>query len=124
MSFATQRDDRRFERFEVDGEVELKVILTRSTDVMEVKARLKNAGTGGLFVETKDDVPVGALADLNLRLEGGPLANTLGLIRYVKKGEGAGIEFFYATDEERDALERYLDAWGKRRRASRQRPAS
>ena len=117
MSFTTQRDDRRFERFEVDGEVELKVIFTRSDDVKEVKARLKNAGTGGLFVETKEEVPIGALADLNLRLEGGPLANTLGLIRYVRKGEGAGIEFFYATDEERDALQGYLDAWGKRRSA-------
>ncbi|HVY61283.1 MAG TPA: hypothetical protein VHF22_06495, partial [Planctomycetota bacterium] len=64
-------------------------------------------------------VPVGALADLNLRLEGGPLANTLGLIRYVRKGEGAGLEFFYATDEERDALEGYLTAWRKKRLTSR-----
>lgn len=121
MSFGN-RDDRRFERYEVDGEVDLRVLLTRSDDVREVKARLKNAGPGGLFVETKDEVPVGALADLNLRLEGGSLANTLGLIRYVRPGEGCGIEFFYATDEERLALESYLKNWrkarGRRRKAS------
>jgi hypothetical protein len=110
-----RRDDRRFERYSVDGDVELKVLFTRSNDVKAVKARLKNAGTGGLFVETKEEIPLGALADLNLKLEGGPLANTLGLIRYVRPGEGAGIEFFYATDEERDALETYLVLWGRAR---------
>lgn len=113
-------DDRRFQRFDVEGEVELRVILTRSPDVMEVKARLKNAGPGGLFVETKEELPKGALADLNLRLEGRPLANTLGLVRWMRPGEGAGIEFFYATDEERDALQAYLQEWlVARRRAAR-----
>jgi hypothetical protein len=111
-----KRDDRRFERFDVDGEVELRVMFTKSPDVLEVKARLKNAGTGGLYVELKDEIPAGALADLNLRLDGKPLANTLGLIRWLKPGEGAGIEFFYATEEERDALEGYLLDWLKSRK--------
>jgi len=111
------REDRTFDRFEVDGEVVLKVLYTRSSDVKEVRARLKNAGTGGLFIETKEEIPEGALADLDLRLEGAPLANTLGLIRWHKPGEGVGIEFFYATDEERDALQEYLACWGKRRKS-------
>lgn len=113
-------DDRRFERYDVDGEVELKVLFTKSHDVKAVKARLKNAGTGGLFVETKEEIPPGALTDLNLRLDGKPLANTLGIVRWYRAGEGAGIEFFYATEEERDALESYLLDWLKgRKKATR-----
>ena len=64
----------------------------------------------------------GALADLNLQLDGKGLANTLGLIRWLRPGEGAGIEFFYATEEERDALRDYLLDWvkeQKKRRGSR-----
>ncbi len=110
---------RRFERYDVDGEVEVKIIFTKSADVKEVKARLRNAGTGGLYVETQEELPAGALADLNLRLDGRPLANTLGLVRWMRPGEGAGIEFFYATDEERDALDAYLRDWLAARRAAR-----
>jgi hypothetical protein len=108
-------DDRKLERYEVDGEVLLKVIFTKSADMKEVRARLVNAGTSGLYVETKEDLPPNALVDLNLKLDGRPLANTLGLVKWVKPGEGAGIEFFYATEEERDALERYLLEWIKTR---------
>ena len=109
------REDRRFDRYDADGEVDLRVILTSSDDVRELKARLRNASTGGLYVETRDEVPVGALADLKLRLEGSSQASTLGLIRHVRPGEGCGIEFFYATEEERDALDSHLTSWRKAR---------
>lgn len=109
-------DDRREHRYEVEGEVVLKVLFTRSDDVLEVRGRLRNVGSGGLYVETDQEVPPGALADLDLRLEGRPLANTLGLIRWIKPGKGAGVEFFYATEEERVALESYLSDWLKTRR--------
>ena len=112
-------NERRFDRWEVDGEVDLRVIFTRSDDVKEVKARLINAGPGGLYVETKDELPAGALADLDIHLEGANLANTMGLIRWRKPGEGAGIEFFYATEEERDALTAYIDGWLSGRRKVR-----
>jgi hypothetical protein len=114
-------EDRKYERFDVEGEVDLRVIFTKSADVMEVRARLKNVGTGGLYIETKEALPPGALADLNLKLEG-KVANTLGLIRWLNPGEGAGIEFFYATEEERDALREHLIDWvrtEKKRRGSR-----
>ena len=108
-------DDRRNERFEVDGDVTLKVLMTRTDDVREVRARLVNAGAGGLFVRTDSDVPVGALAELDIQLDGRPLANTLGLVSWHQPGEGAGIEFFYTTDEERDAIVRYLEQWQRAR---------
>jgi hypothetical protein len=110
-------DDRRATRFEVDGEVRLKVFFTRTDDVREISARLKNVSPGGIFVETTEEIPPGVLADLDLRLEGAPLANTLGLVRWWKPGEGVGIEFFYATEEERDALDALLADWVRRRRA-------
>ncbi len=104
-------DDRANERFEVDGEVTLRVLMTRSDDVKQIRARVRDVGLGGIYVETDADIPPGALADLDLRLDGRPLANTMGLVRWLKPGKGAGIEFFYATDEERDALRAYLEGW-------------
>ncbi len=108
-------DDRRQARFEVEGEVRLKVFFTRTDDVKEISARLRNVSPGGIFVETPEEIPPGLLADLDLRLDGAPLANTLGLVRWWKPGEGVGIEFFYGTEEEKEALDRYLAEWVERR---------
>lgn len=110
------KDDRRETRYDVEGEVHLKVLFKNSDDIKEVRARLRNFGPGGIYVETDEDIPPGALTDLNLKLEGRPLANTLGLVRWLRPGKGFGIEFFYSTDEEREALEAYLGEWLKTRR--------
>ena len=69
---ATGRDDRRHERFEADGEVILRVLLTRCDDVASIRARVRDVGLGGLYVETEADIPPGALADLELRLDAVP----------------------------------------------------
>lgn len=106
-----EQEARRSRRFEVEGDVHVKVLFTKSNDLKSVKAKLKNAGLGGLFIETKDLFEEGALADLSMELADGSLANTLGLIRWIKPGKGIGIEFFYGSEEERDALERYIAAW-------------
>jgi hypothetical protein len=111
------REDRRKVRHEVQGEVQVRVLFTKTANLKEVRARLRNFGTGGIYVETSEEIPPGALADLDLKLEGRPLANTLGLVRWYRPGEGVGIEFLYGTDEERDALEAYLDEWLKTRPA-------
>jgi len=107
-------DDRNTNRFEVRGDVTLKVLMTKTEDIQEVQARLINAGPGGLYIETADTLPEGALATLDIRLEGGSLANTLGLIKWVTPGKGGGIEFFYSTEEERDALLASLESWKER----------
>jgi hypothetical protein len=116
MANVNPKDDRRETRYEVEGEVELKLLQMRSDEIKAVKARLRNFGPGGIYVETEEDVPPGALAELNLCLEGRPLANTMGLVRWLQPGKGLGIEFFYSTAEERDALEAYLADWLKTRR--------
>lgn len=115
-------NERRSARYEVDGEVCLRVLFTRSNDIQEVKARVRNVGPGGLFVETTEPIDPGALTDLDLRLTGHPLANTMGIVKWIKPGEGAGIEFFYGTDEEKEALERYLLDWLARKKGKRGRP--
>ncbi|MHC4393290.1 MAG: PilZ domain-containing protein [Planctomycetota bacterium] len=110
-------DERREERLEVNGEVDLKIYLTRAdaAEVREVKGRLVNVSDGGLYIETDEtDLPLGALTDLRISLEG-QLADTVGLIRWLEPGKGAGIEFFYSTDEERDALRDYLRRWTAQR---------
>lgn len=116
-------DLRRSERVDVGGDVTLRVYLTRTDDVREVEAKLVNAGVGGLYVRAEDcDLPLGALTDLEIRLDGTLLAATLGLVRWVDPdGHGAGLEFFYSTDEERDALRLYLLEW--QRAACQQRQA-
>jgi hypothetical protein len=115
------RDDRRHERFEAVGQVELRIVYTQAADVRAVKARLHDLGMGGLMAETSEEVPPGVLADLDIRLEGKELQNTLGLVRWSAPGRGVGIEFFYATDEEKAALERYIADWlaARERRARR-----
>ena len=110
-------DERREERVPVSGEVDLKIYLTRAdaAEVREVKGRLVNVSDGGLYIETDEaDLPLGALTDLKITLEG-ELADTVGLIRWLEPGKGAGIEFFYSTDEERDALRDYLRRWTTQR---------
>src|SRR5438105_1040365 len=89
------REDRRQIRYEVEGEVFLKVLFTKTADMKEVRARLRNVCAGGIYIETEETIPMGALADLELKLEGKPLANTLGLVRWFRPGEGVGIEFLY-----------------------------
>lgn len=111
------RDDRRHVRHDASGVVDLRIILTHAPDVRQVRARLRNAGRGGLYVETAEEIPPGVLADLDIRLEGEALANTLGLVRWCKPGDGVGIEFFYATDDEKVALEARIDDWLARRSA-------
>jgi len=103
-------DGRRSERLVVEGDVTLRVYLTRTDNVREVEAKLVNAGVGGLYVRAEDcDLPLGSLADLEIRLDGALLAASLCLVRWVEpEGRGIGLEFFYSTDEERDALRLYL----------------
>lgn len=118
MALGRRFDGRESERFEVDGDVTLRVYLTRTDDVCEVHATLVNAGMGGLLIRTdaaSGELPVGALADLEIQLDGAPLQHVLGLVRWVDDGrKDAGIEFFYSTDEERDALEYSLRDWHRR----------
>ncbi|RME76155.1 MAG: PilZ domain-containing protein [Planctomycetota bacterium] len=114
-------DDRQHERYAADGEVVLRVLLTRSDDIASIRARVRDVGLGGIYIETDADIPPGALADLELRLDGRCLANTLGLVRWLQPGKGAGIEFFYTTEQERDALRAYLEGWLEARGIRRQR---
>ena len=121
----TKADQRHAERIDVDGDIRLRVYLTRRDDVQEVRAHLVNVSAGGLCIDRTDaDLPLGALADLELWLEGAPLANTLALIRWIKPGRAAGLEFFYATDEERTAFLYYLELWRRKRSEPRRLPSS
>ena len=54
MIMKKEQEARRSRRFEVEGDVHVKVLFTKSNDLKSVKAKLKNAGLGGLFIETKD----------------------------------------------------------------------
>lgn len=122
MALVKQYDTRGGERFDVQGEVTLRVYLTRTNDVREVRARLVNLGVGGLYVEALDNtLPIGALADLEIQLDGCLATTTLGLVRWYENGKGAGIEFFYSTDADRDALHHYLLEWQCGKRGPRER---
>lgn len=111
-------DDRRGDRYGVKGDVVLKILYTSrgEQELKKIRAKVKDAGVGGLCVEPEKEVDLdeGVLADLDFRLEGAPARNSLGLIRWAKREKGIGIEFFYGSAEERDALRSYIEAWVKK----------
>lgn len=109
------RDDRRVNRIDIDAPVLLKVFMTQTDDVQTVRGRLRDIGLGGLYVETETELPEGALADLDLELAGKKMESAVGLVRWYKPGVGAGIEFFYTTDEERDEVETVVAEWIQRK---------
>ena len=107
-------DDRQAMRLDADGEVRLRQIFTRGAAPKEVRGLIRNVSATGLCITPESPVEVGTLADLELQLDGQPLAHTLGLIRWADPATGVGIEFFYGTEEERDALQHYILAWAAR----------
>ncbi|RME03306.1 MAG: hypothetical protein D6805_06995 [Planctomycetota bacterium] len=109
---------RESQRYDFDGEVRVKILFTPSDNLKEVEARIGNVSSGGLFIRTDEEFEEGALADLDFKLPDKLPANTLGLIKWVKPG-GIGIEFFYATEEEKNAIvESLRKCYGKEKSAS------
>lgn len=104
------QEQRDAKRIEIEGEVELKILFTRSDELKEVRGQLANISDGGVFVETKDPIEEGALADLKFKLEGQGrhASNPLGLVRWVENGKGVGIEFFYGSEQEKEEIKAAL----------------
>ncbi|MBI4575444.1 MAG: PilZ domain-containing protein [Planctomycetes bacterium] len=97
------------ERVEISGEVDIKILFTRSEQLREIKAQMKNISAGGLFAQTGEPVEEGALADLRFSVgEPAAGANPLGLVKWVEEGKGLGIEFFYGSEEEKEEIKSAL----------------
>ncbi|RME81548.1 MAG: hypothetical protein D6785_08870 [Planctomycetota bacterium] len=108
-------------RYEFEGEVKIKILFTPSENLKEVEAKIGNVSAGGLFIKTDEPFEEGALADLAFKLPDKLPANTLGLIKWAKPNEGIGIEFFYATEEEKQAIiESLRRAYGQEKQKSAQ----
>lgn len=97
-------DKRESQRYEFQGDVKIKILFTPSESLKEVEGKIVNVSAGGLFIKTNEEFEEGALADLGFKLPDNLPANTLGLIKWTKPKEGIGIEFFYATEEEKQAI--------------------
>ena len=97
-------------RYEVAGECDVKVLYTGSnpkdTRIRTLKAQIKNASVGGLYLEMKEPLREGDLTDCKFHV--GPMVNSssLGLVKWNNAGKGIGIEFFHGSEEERDRLQR------------------
>lgn len=95
---------REAERFEFEGNVRVKILFTPSEELKEVEAKIGNVSAGGLYIKTDEPLEEGALADLGFKLPDNLPANTLGLVKWSRPGKGVGIEFFYATEEEKKSI--------------------
>ena len=97
-------------RYEIEGECDVKILYTgsdpKNTQVRILKAQIKNASVGGLYLEMKEPLREGDLTDCKFHV--GPVENSssLGLVKWNDAGKGMGIEFFYGSEEERDRLQR------------------
>ncbi|MCZ6688196.1 MAG: PilZ domain-containing protein [Planctomycetota bacterium] len=97
-------------RYEVEGECDVKILYTgsdpKNMQVRILKAQIKNASVGGLYLEMKEPLREGDLTDCKFQV--GPVENSssLGLVKWNDAGKGMGIEFFYGSEEERDRLQR------------------
>lgn len=110
MDEADRPDQRASARYRLGGDVRLRLYPMRAEgDVCEVEAELLDAGRGGLRARAAGpELPLGALADLEIGDASEPEASTLSLVRWTEPGGMVGLEFFYATEEDRVALEHYL----------------
>jgi hypothetical protein len=60
----------------------------------------------GMFINTKEEYPEGAVLKLRFRLvRSGVVIETRGEVRYCLKGVGVGVEFFGITPEAARAIE-------------------
>ena len=104
------QEQRDAKRIEIEGEVELKILFTRSDELKEVHGQLSNISDGGVYIQTKDPIEEGALADLKFKIDGPgrKTNNPLGLVRWVENGKGVGIEFFYGSEQEKEEIKAAL----------------
>lgn len=105
------RERRAHPRFPLRAPAVLRTIQAsgRATEVR--RAVIANVGNGGIRVRTTHPIPEGTLTDFTFRLPGRTHpTRLLGLVRWSRPRRGAGIEFFYSTDVERNRIIRSLAA--------------
>ena len=97
-------------RYEVEGECDVKILYTgtdsKNTRVRILKAQIKNASVGGLYLEMKEPLREGDLTDCKFHVGPAENSSSLGLVKWNNVGKGMGIEFFHGSEEEKDRLER------------------
>jgi hypothetical protein len=72
----------------------------------DISVRPPDLSPHGMFVNTREEYPEGAVLKLRFRLaHSGVMIETRGEVRYCLKGVGVGIEFFGITAEAVRAIE-------------------
>jgi hypothetical protein len=66
-------------------------------------SRIRDLGSGGLFVQTGKSKSVGAKTNLHFLVEEGPI-RAEAVVRYVEPGRGLGLQFTAVLEEDRRRL--------------------
>lgn len=109
MSFQTNSDGRRFERFDI-----LDYAMVSSPNHPEAfRSVIVDIGLGGLQLRSKDQLPVGDTCTLQIGQEEGDPISMQGEVRYSKIADESGLyssgfKFLPSTHEERAAIAAYV----------------
>ena len=72
----------------------------------DISVRPPDLSPSGMFINTKEEYPEGAVLKLRFRLaRSGFVVETRGEVRYCLKGVGVGVEFFGISPEATRAIE-------------------
>lgn len=113
LSSQGERWARKFERFDVSFEIQLKFPSLRSA----IDARVLNVGRGGMFVELKKELPkVDDTIEFHVELQNGEVTSFsgVGIVRWVRTElsdelpAGCGIEFIEIHDDQSQRLVNYI----------------
>jgi hypothetical protein len=66
-------------------------------------SRVRDLGSGGLFVQTRKTKSVGAKTNVHFLVEEGPI-RAEAVVRHVKPGRGLGLQFTAVYEEDRPRL--------------------
>ena len=115
MAFSARSDNRRGER----GRVPIRVLVEYESVEDFLIDYTANMSIGGMFIQTRNPLPIGTRFRLRFRIPGRAKAvETLAEVRWVLKPEeagpmkpGMGVQFEELTNDDRSAVESMLEEW-------------
>lgn len=94
-------DQRRFPRVAYATQIYCKELMTISFS--------RDLGLGGMFIESRDPLPVGTRVELRFHLtETDPVVVALGRIRYALEKMGMGVEFLDIAPDDRKRISEFI----------------
>lgn len=111
MRTSAQLERRRFERAPITATVEYE-LTNASSGPGRVRRNLANISTGGLFINTEEQIRAGARMVVRFELPNRHRVIAVSRVVYAKKGQGLGVEFINLDTEDLDEITTYIESLG------------